>query len=199
MTLEDRIKQLEKRCRRLSLAMTCLLVVAGGVIVLAASSQKNEIPGSLQADKLEIVDESGKVHIRLGKLRPGGYGLSVYDKEGDAKRACVSLGYSMVEFPSGVSGRSELKLRNEDASLVAAANPQGATIAVRDSADHLGVHIGVGNKSISRIIVQNKGARPSIPRTTQEGDDFYWNPIKSAVTKRVINRPILKQIHRELT
>ena len=147
MTLEDRIKQLEKRCRRLSLAMTCLLV-AGGVIVLTAASQENKIPGSLQAGKLEIVDESGKVHIRLGKLRPGGYGLSVYDKEGDPKQACVSL---------GVSGRPELKLRNGESSLEAAASPQHSTITLKDSGDHIGVHIEASAKRLSRIIVQNKG------------------------------------------
>ena len=120
--------------------MTCLLV-AGGVFVLAAASQQNKVPDSLPAEKVEIVDESGKVRIRLGKLQEGGYGLSVYDQEGDAKRVGVSLGVSPVRFPSGISGRPELKLRTQDSSLVAAASPQEAKITLEDSDDHIGVYI----------------------------------------------------------
>lgn len=147
MTHEDRIKQLEKRCRLLSVAMACLLV-AGGVFVLAAASQQTNAPDSLQAEKLEIVDESGKVRIRLGKLKEGGYGLAVYDQEGDAKRAGVSL---------GVSGRPELKLRNEESSLEAAASPQHSEITLRESDRYIGVHLEASAKRTSRIIVQNKG------------------------------------------
>ncbi len=163
MALEDRIKQLERRCRVLSIGMICLLI-AGGVFVLAAASQQENVPDSMQAKKLEIVDESGKVCIRLGKLEGlegGGYGLSVYDSEGDAKQAGVSLGVSPIRFPSGVSGRPELKLRTEDSSLVASASPQETTITLRDSGDHIGVIIEASAKSTrtSRIIVQNEGGQ----------------------------------------
>lgn len=156
MTLEDRIKQLENRCRLLSIAMTCSLV-GGGVFVLAAASQQNKLPDSLQAKKLEIVDESGTVRIRLGQRKEGGYGLSVYDKEGDAKQAGVSLGVSTV--------RAELQLCDGESSVEAVTSPIQSTVILRDSDGTHRVYLEASARRPSKILVLDKRKRPIFDST----------------------------------
>ena len=79
MTNEQRIGHLETKCKRLTLALSGMMVMALAMLFIAA--KPNTIEDTIQSKKLEIVDEDGKVRIRLGSA-DAGYGLVVYDSMG---------------------------------------------------------------------------------------------------------------------
>ena len=112
MTNEDRIGHLESKCKRLTLALSGMMVMAMAMLFIAAKPNADE--DTIQARKLEIVDENGKVRIRLGSA-DAGYGLVVYDAQGqfratltDAPLGAVSQlkkdGGSIKERPGSSSG-----------------------------------------------------------------------------------------------
>jgi hypothetical protein len=74
MTNEQRIEHLETKCKRLTLALSGMMVMAMAILFIAAKPNADE--DTIQAKKLEIVDENGKVRIRLGSA-DAGYGLVV--------------------------------------------------------------------------------------------------------------------------
>ena len=93
MTIEQRVAFLERRCRHL----TGLLIAAMAVtmVMFFGGAAPNVEPANLQVRKLEVMDESGNVRIRLGKADEG-YGVVVYDASGrhratltDAPRGAV--------------------------------------------------------------------------------------------------------------
>lgn len=120
MSNEQRIEQLERRCRWLFAALTGIVVV-GGFAVFSGAAQ-NDTGKNLRVESLEIIDSAGKVRIRLGDMAPrnvpqfkdGIYGLQVSDAKG-AIRATVQ-------------DMSQLILERDDGRAVIAADPKGAVI-----------------------------------------------------------------------
>jgi len=117
--MKERIDQLERKCKRLTLAVSGMIVLAVGAVCIAAkpNSQKDGI----QANKLEIVDEKGNVRIRLGRA-DAGYGIVVYDSDG-------KFGATLTDAPLGAG----MQLRQDGGSIKMLALKQGCGITIRDA------------------------------------------------------------------
>lgn len=80
MTHENRIRQLERRCRRLSAAVTALAVLMGVAFLTGAIQGEADRP--VRTQKLEVVDSEGTVRIVLGEGDDHGYGVKLNDRDG---------------------------------------------------------------------------------------------------------------------
>ena len=69
MTLEQRITDLEKRCRRLTGVLVGTMGVAA--VVILGGAAPNADRETVRTRQLEIVDGEGKVRIRLGPADEG--------------------------------------------------------------------------------------------------------------------------------
>ena len=117
--MKERIDQLERKCKRLTLAVTGMIVLAVGAVCIAAkpNSQKDGI----QTNKLEIVDDEGNVRIRLGRA-DAGYGVVVYDADGKFRA-------TLTDAPLGAG----IQLRKDGGSIKMLAMKQGCGITIRDA------------------------------------------------------------------
>lgn len=80
MTHENRIQQLESRCRRLNAAVTVLVALMG--VALLTGAGQGEADGPVRTRKLEVVDSEGTVRIVLGEGDDHGYGVKLNDHDG---------------------------------------------------------------------------------------------------------------------
>jgi hypothetical protein len=122
MTHENRIQQLERRCRRLSAAVTALVALMGVVLLTGAIQGKSD--GPLRTQKLEVVDSEGTVRIVLGEGDDHGYGVKLNDRDGKVRVA-------LFESPlaAGVNIVKGFKCRllvGEDGSFFSLADAQRA-------------------------------------------------------------------------
>jgi hypothetical protein len=117
--MKERIDQLERKCKRLTLAVTGMLVLAVAAVCIAAkpNSQKKGI----QASKLEILDDEGNVRISLGR-EDSGYGVVVCDADG-------KFGVTLTDAPLGAG----MQLRKDGGSIKMLALKQGCGITIRDA------------------------------------------------------------------
>ncbi|XZE52547.1 hypothetical protein SH139x_004248 [Planctomycetaceae bacterium SH139] len=118
MTFEQRVTDLEKRCRRLTGVIVGTMVVAA-VVVLggAAPSADRE---TVRTRQLEIVDGNGKVRIRLGPADEG-YGVVVYDENGNSNA-------TLTDAPLG----AVIQLSKDGGGIRLQAGKDGAGLSVRD-------------------------------------------------------------------
>jgi hypothetical protein len=119
MNLKEQIDQLERKCKRLTLAVTGMMVIAVAAVCIAAKPNPNK--DGIQASKLEIVDEEGNVRIRLGRA-DAGYGIIVYDSNG-------KFGATLTNAPLGAG----MQLRKDGGSIKMLAMKQGCGITIRDT------------------------------------------------------------------
>jgi hypothetical protein len=119
MNLKEQIDQLERKCKRLTLAVTGMMVIAVAAVCIAAKPNPNK--DGIQASKLEIVDEEGNVRIRLGRA-DAGYGIIVYDSNG-------KFGATLTNAPFGAG----MQLRKDGGSIKMLAMKQGCGITIRDT------------------------------------------------------------------
>ena len=117
--MKERIKQLERKCKRLTLTITGMMIVAVGAICVAAKPNPNK--DGIQASKLEIVDEKGNVRIRLGRA-DAGYGIVVYDSDG-------KFGATLTDAPLGAL----MQLRKDGGTIKMLSMKQGCGITIRDT------------------------------------------------------------------
>ena len=68
MNNEERIGHLETKCRRLTLALSGMMMMAVAMLFIAAKPKADN--DAIQTRKLEVVDENGKVRIRLRSEPP---------------------------------------------------------------------------------------------------------------------------------
>ena len=120
MTNEQRIGHLETKCKRLTLALSGMIVMAVAMLFIAAKPKADE--DTIQTRKLEIVDENGKVRIRLGSA-DAGYGLVVYDAQGQFRA-------TLTDAPLGAV--SQLKKDGGSIKMMAMQNGCGITMRDRD-------------------------------------------------------------------
>ena len=119
MTTEQRIEHLETRCNRLTLALASMMVLVVAIVCTAA--KPSAVKDSLQARKLEIVDNDGNVRVRLGRA-DAGYGLVVYDAGGQTQA-------TLTDAPLGAA----ISLRKGGGSISLMAMQDGCGITIRDS------------------------------------------------------------------
>ena len=117
--MKERIDQLERKCKRLSLTVTGMIVLAVGAVCIAAkpNSQKDGI----QTNKLEIIDDEGNVRIRLGRA-DAGYGVVVYDADGKFRA-------TLTDAPLGAG----MQLIKDGGSIKMLAMKQGCGFTIRDA------------------------------------------------------------------
>ena len=117
--MKERIDQLERKCKRLTLTVTGMIVLAVGAVCIAAkpNSQKDGI----QANKLEIVDDEGNVRIRLGRA-DAGYGVVVFDADGKFRA-------TLTDAPLGAG----MQLIKDGGSIKMLAMKQGCGFTIRDA------------------------------------------------------------------
>ena len=150
MTNEQRIGHLETKCKRLTLALSGMMVMAVAMLFIAAKPNADE--DTIQARKLEIVDENGKVRIRLGTA-DAGYGLVVYDAQGQFRA-------TLTDAPLGAV--SQLKKDGGSIKLMAMKNGCGITMRDRDG------------KPRAIILQQKEGSK--IILKDAEGKDLFSAP-----------------------
>ena len=117
--MKERIDQLERKCKRLTLTVTGMIVLAVGAVCIAAkpNSQKDGI----RTNKLEIVDAEGNIRIRLGRA-DAGYGVVVYDAD-EKFRA------TLTDAPLGAG----MQLIKDGGSIKMLAMKQGCGFTIRDA------------------------------------------------------------------
>jgi len=88
MSNEQRIEQLERRCRWLAVALAGFAAVAG--LVMFGGAAPLDVGKKLRVESLEIVDDAGMVRVRMGNLdqsdephAKGMYGLLIRDTNGE--------------------------------------------------------------------------------------------------------------------
>ncbi len=150
MTNEKRIGHLETKCKRLTLALSGMMVMAMAMLFIAAKPNADE--DTIQARKLEIVDENGKVRIRLGTA-DAGYGLVVYDAQGQFRA-------TLTDAPLGAV--SQLKKDGGSIKLMAMKNSCGITMRDGDG------------KPRAIILQQKEGSKIMLKDT--EGKDLFSAP-----------------------
>ncbi|MEC8866315.1 MAG: hypothetical protein VXX20_07470 [Verrucomicrobiota bacterium] len=150
MTHEQRIGHLEIKCKRLTLALSGMMVMAVAMLFIAAKPKANE--DTIQARKLEIVDENGKVRIRLGSA-DAGYGLVVYDDQGQFRA-------TLTDAPLGAVSQ----LNKDGGSIKLMAMKNGCGITMRDG----------DGKPRAIILQQKEGSK--IMLKDAEGKDVFSAP-----------------------
>ena len=126
MTHENRIQQLESRCRRFNAVVTALVVLMG--VALLTGAIQGEADRPVRTQKLEVVDSEGTVRIVLGEGDDHGYGVKLNDRDGKFRVA-------LFEAPraAGVhikKGFSYGLLVGEDGSAFSLRDAQGTARAV---------------------------------------------------------------------
>ena len=117
--MKERIDQLERKCKRLTLVVSGMIVLAVGAVCIAA--KPNSTKDGIQTNKLEILDEEGNVRISLGR-EDSGYGVVVYDADG-------KFGATLTDAPLGAG----IQLRKDGGSIKMLALKQGCGITIRDA------------------------------------------------------------------
>jgi len=133
--MKERIHHLETKCRRLTIAVTAMIVLGIATICIAASP--NHAKEATQVSKIEIVDTEGNVRIRLGRADDG-YGVVVYDKDGKFRA-------TLTDAPRGAG----MQLIKDGGSITMLAMKQGSGLTIRDS----------DGKSRAMMLQQEKGSQ----------------------------------------
>ena len=150
MNNEERIGHLETKCKRLTLALSGMMVMALAMLFIAAKPKADN--DTIRTRKLEIVDENGKVRIRLGSA-DAGYGLVVYDAQGQFRA-------TLTDAPLGAV--SQLKKDGGSIKMMAMQNGCGITMRDRDG------------KPRAIILQQKEGSK--IILKDAEGKDLFSAP-----------------------
>ena len=150
MTHEQRIGHLETKCKRQTLVLSGMMVMAVAMLFIAAKPKTDE--DTIQARKLEIVDENGKVRIRLGSA-DAGYGLVVYDDQGQFRA-------TLTDAPLGAVSQ----LNKDGGSIKLMAMKNGCGITMRDG----------DGKPRAIILQQKEGSK--IMLKDAEGKDVFSAP-----------------------
>ena len=140
MAHENRIQELENRCRRLNAAVTVLVALMGIALLTGAGGRK--VDGTVRTQKLEIVDSEGTVRIVLGEGDDHGYGVKLNDRSGkfrvalfEAPRAAglnITKGFAYTLLVGEDSSGFSLREAGGTARAVVSVTQDGARIHLRD-------------------------------------------------------------------
>jgi len=144
MTLEQRMGQLEKRCRQLTGLLIGTMAVAA-VIVLGGAAP-NADRETVRTQQLEIVDDDGKVRVLLGKADEG-YGVVVYDEKGN-------FNATLTDAPLG----AVIQLKKNGSGIRLQAGKDGAGLSVRDPRAKPRVIVVVSDDKSQIVLKDQEGA-----------------------------------------
>ena len=98
MTMDQRLDQLEKRNKRLTIALTMTVVAMAAVVTMAATGDKDGHFDAVVARSIAVVDDSGAIVITLApgdeemnEDKNSGH-IKTYDASSDTAKMLVSLG-----------------------------------------------------------------------------------------------------------
>jgi hypothetical protein len=115
MDLEARVELLERRCRRMFLAIFAMAAVA----MTAAFVRPNQATTQpiIRTESLEIVDSNGRVHARLARSDADTYALMLQTADGRPRLSLVAgeRGSGINLFPSGQSSGVASLTADQDA------------------------------------------------------------------------------------
>jgi hypothetical protein len=150
MTLDQRVEQLECKCRQLRSVLAGMMMAVAAVVLVAAAPKPAK--NALQTESLEVVDGDGNVRIRLG-LADEGYGLVVYDGDGQFRA-------TLTDAPLG----AVMQLRKDGGSIKLMAMEEGCGMTIRDQ-----------NGKPRALMLHQKGAS-EIMLKDQEGNSVFSAP-----------------------
>lgn len=87
MDLQTRVQLLERRCRRLTLALFAIVAIAFAAAFVNANQATTQ--PTVRTASLEIVDSNGRVRARLGKSDSESFGLTIQTADGRQRLALV--------------------------------------------------------------------------------------------------------------
>jgi hypothetical protein len=122
MSLEERLFQLERRSRYLTIALAAAVLVPV-VMLLAGAGQFVSQTTSLRASQLDVIDNNGLLRVRIGQVNDE-FGIFVYDPRGQARAA-------LTDAPDAAG----LVINKEGGNVRLLANRQGTDITLRDGRD----------------------------------------------------------------
>jgi hypothetical protein len=99
MTVEQRLEQLEKRNKRLTVALTMTVVAMCAVVTMAATGEKYSGFDTVVARHIAVVNEAGEVVVTLGTNAIGNGLVQTQSAKGkDLVQLSTSVdGYGMVK------------------------------------------------------------------------------------------------------
>ena len=87
MDLNARVELLERRCRRLTLALFAIVTIA--VTAAFVNANQATTQPTVRTENLEIVDSNGRVRARFGKNDSESFGLTILTADGRPRLALV--------------------------------------------------------------------------------------------------------------
>ena len=83
MTVEHRLDQLEKRNKRLTVALTMTVVAMCAVVTVAATGEKYSVFDTVVARHIAVVNDAGEIVVSLGANDNGNGVVGEYNSKGD--------------------------------------------------------------------------------------------------------------------
>jgi len=156
MSTKERLEQLERRNRRLSVAVV-LMGVAAAVVVAAGMAKTEGVPNVLRARSFEVVDENGKVRAKL-HICLNEPCLDLYD-ENDKHR--VSLWVRDEADQDGSGPAFEFLDEKDTARAVLTLGKEGPQLSLCDEKGKKRVTLASA-KDLSMLILSDKENKSSI-------------------------------------
>jgi len=103
MTVEQRLDQLEKRNKRLTVALTMTVVAMAAVVTVAARGEKDGRFDTVVARRIFVLNDAGKVVVGLGPTDGGDGLVNTYSANG---RDLVMLG-STVDSEGAIATKRD--------------------------------------------------------------------------------------------
>jgi hypothetical protein len=142
----ERLNKLEKRNRRLSLALALLMVLAGCVIFSGARFFGRG--RTLTARRIVLKDDTGTTRAILG-MRSAGPGLTLYDENGENIQALLTVvrtGPLLTLYDANGTTR-----------VLLGVTPKGATLAFNDPKGKLRAAIGFSSNTPNVTFFDSSG------------------------------------------
>jgi hypothetical protein len=115
MTTEERLNRLERKNRRLTLALV-LTGLAAGLVATAGMGPADAVPNEVKARQFTLVDADGKLRARLGPSSEGA-SFILCDASGKARAGFGMTKQGPELLLTNENGKPQLKLAAEGAPL----------------------------------------------------------------------------------
>jgi hypothetical protein len=182
MHIERRIERLERQNRRLRLGLHAVLLAAVAAFVTGASG--DDTPDVLRAQRVEIVDASGKPMVVLGQQNGFGF-AALLDSLGNYRIQLNALlpggtvtvknarGHELLMLGHDADGNGNIRTSSANGSLLAevGASDNRGTMITYDSAGHEHVKLGTTYGGAGAVTTFNaQGSRLIALTASTKGD-----------------------------
>ena len=139
MTVEQRLDQLEKRNKRLTVALTMTVVAMAAVVTMAATGEKNGEFNELTARHIWVENDAGQIVVGLGATSVGdGLVLTMSAKGKDLVMLTATQGGNGAVTTYQPNGKKLVEMgSNTDGGMTYVYNKTGE-VSAEMGADHYG-------------------------------------------------------------